>query len=143
MEIQNPNDFAANESAEVREIEPEDVRIIEYPAVENTGDDYTGFLPAEEKTEEPETAQEFTPLHWEEDPVETLLRQIHGEVSAARIAAEATAANTATLLALFGEVVTVVNALGEKADGLFGGDSAPKLGGPAGMILSALLPKGR
>lgn len=143
MEIQNPNDFAANESAEVREIEPEDVRIIEYPAVENTGDDYTGFLPGEPGRLPIPGTETTDSLHWEEDPVETLLRQIHGEVSAARIAAEATAANTATLLALFGEVVTVVNALGEKADGLFGGDSAPKLGGPAGMILSALLPKGR
>jgi hypothetical protein len=136
MELQNPNDFTANESAEVRTVSDDTQHWDDPVQVENAGDDYTGFLPREDTP-----AEMSDSLHWEEDPVETLLRQIHGEVSAARIAAEATAANTATLLALFGEVVTVVNALGEKADGLFGGDSAPKLGGPAGMILSALLPK--
>lgn len=44
----------------------------------------------------------------------------------------------------FGTVVQIVTELAAKADGLFSGDGdAPQIGGPAGLILSALLPKRR
>jgi hypothetical protein len=49
---------------------------------------------------------------------------------------------TEQIVSLFSEAVTTINTLAEKADGLFSGD-APALGGPAGMILGALIPRKR
>lgn len=100
--------------------------------------DWSGLTDDETVTEDPEdTLPEPVVQDWSETAAEGLQRQSVAELAAIRELLQ-------VQVAQFGTVVQIVTELAAKADGLFSGDGdAPQIGGPAGLILSALLPKRR
>lgn len=143
--MENPNDYEANEIAvhETAGVEPdydprqdgeEPVKPV-YSLADVIFPTFPEVVEADE--EGPEESPDYPvdlifPL---ESAEEGLLKQLISEQRATRIATE-------QLVSLFSEAVTTINVLAEKADGLFSGDG-PALGGPAGMILGALIPRKR